>query len=76
MSILQQLRNALNQEQRSIATITGKSGDGKCTAKTQAGANLILIGAAEVGQRVFYDVRSGRILGDAPKVEITDIVLY
>lgn len=76
MSILQQLRNALTQEQRSIATITGKSGDGKCTAKTQAGANLILIGTVEVGQRVFYDMRNGQILGTAPSVEITDIVLH
>ena len=32
-------------------------------------------GSATVGKKVFYDAKSGRILGEAPAHRVTDIVL-
>lgn len=57
-----------------IATITGDKG-GSYAATTQSGAAVTLTGTAEIGWRVFYDRRSGRITGRAPDLAVTEIPL-
>lgn len=65
----------LGRQETGIATITGERGGGNYAATTQGGAEVVLTGSATVGKKVFYDVRSGRILREAPAHRVTDIVL-
>ena len=62
------------RQETGIATITGERG-GSYAATTQGGADVVLTGSATVGKKVFYDAKSGRILGEAPAHRVTDIVL-
>ena len=57
------------RQETGIATITGERGGGSYAATTQGGAEVVL------GKKVFYDAKSGRILGEAPAHRVTDIVL-
>ena len=42
-------------------------------ALTQSGGNLVLNGQAALNQRVFYDVLSNRILGQAPDTTVLEL---
>lgn len=64
-----------SRQETGIATITGERGGGSYAATTQGGAEVVLTGSATVGKKVFYDAKSGRILGEAPSHRVTDIVL-
>ena len=84
-NLYQNLTALLKREQRGIAKITGDLGGGSwkggffcpChgswAAQTQSGGNLVLSGQAALNQRVFYDVLSNRILGQAPDTTVLEL---
>lgn len=75
MNILQQLRAVLPHETRAVAKLTAPKGNGAWTAQTTAGkAAVVLYGTGyQVGQTVFYDVSTGRILEIAPDLTVIEI---
>ncbi len=72
-NLYQNLTALLKREQRGIAKITGDLGGGSWAAQTQSGGNLVLSGQAAFNQRVFYDVLSNRILGQAPDTTVLEL---
>ena len=73
MNLFQQFNAIFNREQRSIAKITGDLGGGSFAARTAAGGNVVLHGAAANGQSVFYDMRTNKIISQAPDLDVTDV---
>ncbi len=65
--------NFFEHEHRAIATILQNYGAGRYEAQTVAGNRLIINGEATVGDKVFYDTKTKRILDKAPDVEFFDI---
>lgn len=61
------------KEHRSVATILTDYGQGRYEAQTEAGYKLIVTGSATVGEKVFYDVRTKKVLEQAPDVTFFDI---
>lgn len=72
-NLYQSLTALLNREQRGIAKITGDLGGGTWAAQTQSGGNLVLSGQASLNQRVFYDVRTNRIISQAPDAAVLEL---
>ena len=72
-NLYQNLTALLNREQRGIAKITGDLGGGSWTAQTQSGGNIVLSGQAALNQRVFYDVRTNRIISQAPDAAVLEL---
>lgn len=58
---------------RSVATILTDYGQGRYEAQTEAGNKLVLKGQASVGDKVFFDANTKRILEQAPNVVFSDI---
>lgn len=73
MNLYQRLTAALGREQRGVAKITGELGGGSWRARSQSGGHLVLYGETAVGQSVFYDTLSGRVLGQAPDLQVLDL---
>lgn len=72
-NLYQNLTALLNREQRGIAKITGDLGGGSWAAQTQSGGNIVLSGQAALNQRVFYDVRTNRIISQAPDAAVLEL---
>ena len=72
-NLYQNLTALLNREQRGIAKITGDLGGGSWGAQTQSGGNIVLSGQAALNQRVFYDVRTNRIISQAPDAAVLEL---
>ena len=72
-NLYQNLTALLNREQRGIAKITGDLGGGSWAAQTQSGGNIVLSGQAALSQRVFYDVRTNRIISQAPDAAVLEL---
>jgi len=72
-NLYQNLTALLNREQRGIAKITGDFGGGSWAAQTQSGGNIGLSGQAALNQRVFYDVRTNRIISQAPDAAVLEL---
>lgn len=73
MNLYQQFNALFNREQRGIAKITGELGGGSFAARAHGGGQVVLNGNAATGQSVFYDMRTGKIISQAPDIEVTDI---
>lgn len=75
MNILQRLRAVLPQQRRVLAKITAPKGTGAYQAQTASGdGHLILYGTGyTVGQQVFYDMDTLRILEVAPDLKVVTI---
>lgn len=58
---------------RDIATITAAKTLGNYEAQTESGDNIIINGDANVGDKVFYDIRTRKILAKAPNVVFHDV---
>lgn len=72
-NLYQNLTALLNREQRGIAKITGDLGGGSWAAQTQGGGNIVLSGQAALNQRVFYDIRTNRIISQAPDAAVLEL---
>lgn len=72
-NLYQNLTSLLNHEQRGIAKITGDLGGGSWAAQTQSGGNIVLSGQAALNQRVFYDIRTNRIISQAPDAAVLEL---
>ena len=72
-NLYQNLTALLNREQRGIAKITGDLGGGSWAAQTQSGGNIVLSGQTALNQRVFYDVRTNRIISQAPDTAVLEL---
>lgn len=72
-NLYQNLTALLNREQRGIAKITGDLGGGSWAAQTQSGGNIVLSGQTALSQRVFYDVRTNRIISQAPDATVLEL---
>jgi|GEM_PF-335831 hypothetical protein len=72
-NLYQNLTALLNREQRGIAKITGDLGGGSWAAQTQSGGNIVLSGQAALNQRVFYDIRTNRIISQAPDAAVLEL---
>ena len=72
-NLYQNLTALLNREQRGIAKITGDLGGGSWAAQTQSGGTIVLSGQAALNQRVFYDVRTNRIISQAPDAAVLEL---
>lgn len=72
-NLYQNLTALLNREQRGIAKITGDLGGGSWAAQTQSSGNIVLSGQAALSQRVFYDVRTNRIISQAPDAAVLEL---
>lgn len=73
-NIKQQFDALFAAQSLAVATVTGQRG-GSVSARTEAGAAIILEGEAEIGKKVRYDRHTGRIVGIAPNLPLTDIAL-
>ena len=72
-NLYQNLTALFNREQRGIAKITGDLGGGSWAAQTQSGGNIVLSGQAALNQRVFYDIRTNRIISQAPDAAVLEL---
>jgi hypothetical protein len=72
-NLYQNLTSLLNREQRGIAKITGDLGGGSWAAQTQSGGNIVLSGQTALNQRVFYDIRTNRIISQAPDAAVLEL---
>ena len=72
-NLYQNLTALLNREQRGIAKITGDLGGGSWAAQTQSCGNIVLSGQAALNQRVFYDVRTNRIISQASDAAVLEL---
>jgi len=72
-NLYQNLTTLLNREQRGIAKITGDLGGGSWAAQTQSGGNIVLSGQTALNQRVFYDIRTNRIISQAPDAAVVEL---
>lgn len=72
-NLYQNLTALLNREQRGIAKITGDLGGGSWAAQTRSGGNIVLSGQAALSQRVFYDIRTNRIISQAPDAAVLEL---
>ena len=72
-NLYQNLTTLLNREQRGIAKITGALGGGSWAAQTQSGGNIVLSGQTALNQRVFYDIRTNRIISQAPDAAVLEL---
>lgn len=72
-NLYQNLTALLNREQRGIAKITGDLGGSSWAAQTQSGGNIVLSGQTALNQRVFYDVRTNRIISQAPDAAVLEL---
>ncbi|MBF1290483.1 MAG: hypothetical protein HXM81_00190 [Neisseria sicca] len=72
-NLYQNLTTLLNREQRGIAKITGDLGGGSWAAQTQSGGNIVLSGQTALNQRVFYDIRTNRIISQAPDAAVLEL---
>jgi hypothetical protein len=72
-NLYQNLTALLNREQRGIAKITGDLGGGSWAAQTQSGGNIVLSGQTALNQRVFYDIRTNRIISQAPDAAVLEL---
>ncbi|PIE81081.1 MAG: hypothetical protein CSA10_01410 [Cardiobacteriales bacterium] len=59
--------------QRSVATILTDYGQRRYLAQTEAGNKLVLTGQASVGDKVFFDANTKKILEQAPSIVFSDI---
>ncbi|PID62001.1 MAG: hypothetical protein CR974_03890 [Gammaproteobacteria bacterium] len=73
--IAKAFENFFADERRSIATILSDYGNGHYEAQTETGHKLILLGNANVGDKVFYGVESKRILEQAPNIPFVEILV-
>lgn len=72
-NLYQNLTTLLNREPRGIAKITGDLGGGSWAAQTQSGGNIVLSGQTALNQRVFYDIRTNRIISQAPDAAVLEL---
>lgn len=72
-NLYQNLTTLLNREQRGIAKITGDLGGGSWATQTQSGGNIVLSGQTALNQRVFYDIRTNRIISQAPDAAVLEL---
>ena len=73
MTNFYELLESLNPKSASgIATITLKRADNSLEATSPSGVNLILFGAAEIGDSVFYRLDNHQITAPAPALVWTE----
>lgn len=72
-NIAKDFEHFFKREHRSIATIITDNGNGNYEAQTESSVRLIIKGDASVGDKVFYDVKTRRILEKAPNVTWLDV---
>lgn len=76
MNILQQFQAVLGREHRAVAKITGLTPTGYMAETTSGHQPVALVGTGyKVGQVVFYDMVTRRILESAPDLEVVDLVV-
>ncbi|UOO93573.1 hypothetical protein [Vitreoscilla stercoraria] len=73
MNIKSVFESLFEAEQLSVARISTQISVGTYQATTQNGHPVILTGNAQVNQMVFYDMRTGKITGQAPDVDVVDL---
>ncbi len=69
MNFLSQFNQLFNRTEQAMAKVVGIRTDGRLIANTQAGATVLLNGVATLGKTVYYDRRTGQVLGEAPDVK-------
>jgi len=72
-NLYQNLTALLNREQRGIAKITGDLGGGSWAAQTQSGGHIGFSRQGALNQRVFYDIRTNRIISQAPDAAVLEL---
>lgn len=72
MSLLDEIKSALGEQEKAVATITGQRGGGKVVARTLGGVDIILSGEMETGKACFYDRRTNTIMSEAPSVNFQE----
>ncbi len=77
MNVLQQFNAIFKREKRAVAKLVVQNPDGSWEARTSSGNQPIrLIGQGyTVGQTVFYDVITRKILEVAPDVIVVDLIV-
>lgn len=76
MNILQQFQSVLGREHRAVAKITGLTPTGYMAETTSGHQPVALIGSGyKVGQTVFYDTTTRKVLESAPDLEVVDLVV-
>lgn len=75
MNVLQQFQAIFKREKRAVAKLVVQNPDGTWEARTSSGNQPIrLTGTGyEVGQTVFYDVPTRKILETAPNVVVIEM---
>lgn len=75
MNFLQQFQAIFNRERRGVAKLVVQNLDGTWEARTSSGnAPIRLTGQGyEVGQNVFYDMTTRRILETAPNIQVIEL---
>lgn len=77
MNVLQQFRDVFKQEKRAVARLVVQQSNDTWQGETSSGKQLVvLVGTGyKVGQTVFYDMTTRRILETAPDLEVVDLVV-
>lgn len=75
MNFLQQFQAIFQREKRAVAKLVVQNQDGTWEARTSSGnAPIRLTGVGyEVGQNVFYDMSTRRILETAPNIQVIEL---
>lgn len=73
MNNYQRLSSILSRHQQGVAQITGDLGGGAWAARSQGGSNLVLSGQAAIGNKVFYDIKTNKILSQAPDLRLIEL---
>lgn len=73
MNFIQQFQAIFSRENRHVAKIIALK-DGGYLARTHAGNEVRLLGAGyAVGQTVFYDAYTAKIIHAAPELEVVEL---
>lgn len=75
MNLTAVFKQIIGKPELSVATITGDRGGGAWAAETVSGVVVTLNGQAEIGKKVFYDMRTHKIVGEAPNLAVKDVVV-
>lgn len=73
MDILKQFNDLIAPKKQQAARVIAQKGADAFVAETPAGLIVVITGTTQVGQHVYYDDYTKRIIGQAPAVAWTGI---
>lgn len=75
MNLLRQFNALFPKPTRSVAQITHIRTDGTVVAQTLFGKHTVVLRGSgfAVGQKVFYDAKTGQVLENAPNVDLVEM---